>query len=236
MRIKNNNSYFKPANEFDISILPEKILVSKKNLMKKEGKPSTEEKRRMHDPRYRNRYSDNKKLEVACCFAVCGNSRTASEITKVPEATIRTWKQQEWWSEIISRIHAEEDEELDTKLTKLVNKAVDYVNDRLDNGDWLYNAKSDKLIRKPVGAKDLAIVTAITLDKRQLLRGQPTSRVEKVSQDERLLQLADKFKKFSAAKDITYEAELVEEVIEEELEEIEEELPTINEMFREEEI
>jgi hypothetical protein len=144
-------------------------------------------------------------MEVVCCFAVCGNSKQAAEITKVPEATIRTWKQTEWWNEIVSRIHAEEDEELDTKLTKLLNKAVEHVNDRLDSGDWVYNAKLDKLIRKPINAKDAAIVTAITIDKRQLLRGQPTSRVEKVSSNERLKSLAEQFKAFSKARDITNE-------------------------------
>jgi len=221
----------KDASSFDISSLPETILVSKKNL-EKTKKITTEEYRLRHDPRYRNRYSDTKKMEVVCCFAVCGNSKQASEITKVPEATIRTWKQTEWWYEILSRIQAEEDEELDTKLTKLLNKAVAHVNDRLDEGDWVYNAKLDKLIRKPINAKDAAIVTAITIDKRQLLRGQPTSRVEKVSQSERLTKLAEQFAKFSLAKEVSSTAELVEieeEVVsEEEVEEV-----TINELFSE---
>lgn len=220
-------------DDFDLESLPEKITVSKKNLEKKTY-TTTEEKRRLHDPRYRNHYSDAKKMEVACCFAVCGNSRQASEITKVPEGTIRAWKGTEWWHEIMTRIHQEEDEELDTKLTKLVNKAVEHVNDRLENGDWIYNAKQDKLLRKPVSAKDVAIVTAITIDKRQLLRGQPTSRVEKVSQDERLGKLAEQFRKFSQAKEIEQSSQEELEVLEEEeiVEEEQEEL-TVNELFTE---
>src|SRR5689334_9527484 len=86
----------KNKDDFDIEALPEKITVSKKNLQKKTWH-TTEEKRRLHDPRYRNHYSDAKKMEVACCFAVCGNSRQCAEITKVPEGTVRAWKSTEWW-------------------------------------------------------------------------------------------------------------------------------------------
>jgi hypothetical protein len=172
----------------------------------------------------RNHFSEQKKLEVACAFAVTGNSRRTSELTDVPEGTIRSWKSTEWWHEIQSRILMEQDEELDVKLTKLVDKAVESVNDRLDHGDYVYNAKDDKLVRKPVGARDLAIITAITVDKRQLLRGQPTARVEKVSTDERLKKLSDHFKQFSLARDITNESTIEEEIPIEEIASTEEEV------------
>jgi hypothetical protein len=141
-------------------------------------------------------------MEALCSFAVCGNSRRVAEITKIPEATIRAWKQTEWWFEGMNRIVVEEDEQLDVKLTALINKAVSNVNDALENGDMIYDTKRGVLVRRPMSGKDTAIVTAITLDKRQLLRGQPTSRVEKVSQDERLLRLAEQFKAFTKAKEV----------------------------------
>lgn len=200
--------------------IPEVIIVNKEKVLKKSSSAGTTEERRARGVgragsngrvpgRKRMHFSDAKKMEVACCYAVTGNSRRAAEITKVPEGTIRSWKSQDWWLEIQSRIVREQDEELDVKLTKLVDKAVDQVNDRLDNGDYVYNPKNDKIIRKPVNAKDLAIVTAITVDKRQLLRGQPTSRVEKVSTDERLKKLANQFKQFTLARDITVDAEVI---------------------------
>lgn len=195
-----------------IEVLPDGKILAPKTLTKKPGRKTDQERRNLGQTNSRRGgkvgrvwFDDKTKMEVACAFAVTGNARRASELTGVPEGTIRSWKTQEWWHEIQSRIIQEQDEELDVKLTKLVDKAVDQVNDRLDNGDFIYNAKEDKLVRKPVGAKDLAIVTAITVDKRQLLRGQPTQRVEKVSTDERLNKLALEFKKFSNAKEITHE-------------------------------
>lgn len=211
--------------------IPDKIVVDAKDFQKiKPGPKSIGVKRGNGTARKgvtghvpggkRVRYSDAEKMNAACAFAVTGNSRRVAELTGILEGTIRNWKTQEWWNEIQMRIVQEQDEELDVKLTKLVDKAVGEVNDRLENGDYVYNPKMDKLIRKPVNAKDLAIVTAITIDKRQLLRGQPTSRVEKVSQDERLLRLGEQFKQFTLAKEVVQELpeeEEVEEIIEIEL-------------------
>lgn len=193
-------------NSFSLE-LPEVIKVSEKSITKG-GRPRTRDAagaKKRH-----GWYSDAKKLEVACAYAVSGNSRRVSELTKIPEGTIRAWKQTVWWHEIQSRIHQEQNEELDVKLTKLVDKAVDQINDRLESGDYVYNAKEDKLVRKPVNAKDIAIVTAITLDKRQLLRGEPTQRVEKISENEKLTRLAEQFKKFALAKEIDNDAERIE--------------------------
>ena len=190
--------------------IPEKIVIKDGEFTKKKtGNGGTIAQRRKSEivkgkvRGNRKYFSDKEKMEAACTFAVTGNSRRTAEITKISECTIRAWKQTEWWNEIQANIVKEQDEELDTKLTKLVDKAVEGVNDRLDNGDYVYDAKNEKIVRKPINGKDLAIITAITVDKRQLLRGLPTSRTEKVSQDERLLKLAEQFKSFVGARDIT---------------------------------
>lgn len=207
--------------------LPEEIRIPENAFTKKkQGRPTTEQLRRKNYAANKaagkatgNRihYSDKEKMEAACAFAVTGNSRRTAELTNIAEGTIRSWKTTEWWNEIQARIIKEQDEELDTKLTKLIDKAVGEVNDRLEDGDFVYNPKLDKLIRKPVNAKDLAITSAVLVDKRQLLRGQPTTRVEKVSQDETLLKLAAEFQKFSKAKTIEQssniiDAELIENI------------------------
>lgn len=206
--------------------LPEQIKVDSSILTKKTGRKTTVQQRRSNSEPVRGRragrrdhYSEKEKLNAVCVFAVAGNSRRVAELTKIPEATIRAWKSTEWWADAMSRIITEQDEELNSKLTKLVDKAVDEVNDRLENGNYVYNPKLDKLVRKPVDAKELAIVTAISIDKRQLLRGQPTSRTETISQDERLKKLSDQFKRFAQAKEVTQDAIIVGEIEEDNLQE-----------------
>jgi hypothetical protein len=169
---------------------------------RQQGKTTGTQQRVAGSKDVRNLYTEQQKMEAVCTFAVSGNSRRVAEITGIPEATIRAWKQTEWWYEANERILKEEDEELDVKLSALINKAVSNVNDRLEHGDFIYDVKRAELVRRPMSGRDTAVVTAITLDKRQLLRGQPTSRVERVSQDERLLRLAEQFKTFSSAKEV----------------------------------
>jgi hypothetical protein len=208
-----------------IENLPEVIKVDNTVLQKKRGRKTDIERRRKSTPILgkvrgkRDHYTEKEKLNAVCVFAVAGNSRRVAEITGVPESTIRAWKTTEWWNEAIGRIITEQDEELGSKLTKLVDKAVDAVNDRLENGNYVYNTKLDKLIRKPVDAKELAIVTAISIDKRQLLRGQPTSRTEHISQDERLKKLSDQFRNFANAKEITQDATIVGKIEESDFQE-----------------
>lgn len=194
-----------------IASLPDAIPVNASFLKKKRGRPITEAARRKSVAvegkvrGKRDHYTEKEKINAVCVFAVSGNSRRTAELTNIPEATIRTWKTTLWWNEVTTRIYEEQDEELSSKLTKMVDKAVDAINDRLDGGDYFYNPKLDKLIRKPINARDVAAVAVMAVDKRQLLRGQPTSRIEKVSVDERMKDLAMQFKKFALSKEITQE-------------------------------
>jgi hypothetical protein len=223
--------------------LPEKIMVDNSFLKKRRGAPTTLEKRRKSAPvegrvrGKRSHYSDKEKMNAVCVFAVSGNSRRVAEITKIPEATIRAWKSTEWWNEILGRIHTEQDEELNSNLTKLINKAVDAVNDRIDHGDYIYDTRKGALVRKPVSARDLTVVTAISIDKRELLRGNPTSRVEKLSNDEHLNQLQEKFKQFAAAtevKQVVAPEDKQIEIIEADWEETEQDDPEGQDEFEEE--
>jgi transposase-like protein len=224
-----------------IEDLPESIVVDSTILKKKRGRKTDIERRRNSTPVQgkvkgkRTHFTDKEKLRAVSTYAVAGNSRRVAEITGIPEGTIRSWKSTDWWHEAMQKIVVEQDDELGTKLTNLVNKAVDEVNDRLENGNYVYNPKLDKLIRKPVDAKELAIVTAISIDKRQLLRGLPTSRTENVSQTDRLTKLQEQFKQFVTAKEVKQvDGELIVNVEVFDEDEIEEAEPlTINELFSE---
>jgi hypothetical protein len=213
------------------------IVITPAIAKKRVGAPTTLEKRRNSTPvkgkvkGRRDHYSDKEFMNAVCVFAVTGNSRRTAEITKIPEGTIRAWKTTEKWYEIANRIVVEQDEELNTKLTALVDKAVGEVNDRLEDGNWVYNPKLDKLIRKPMDGKELASITATMLDKRQLIRGLPTSRVERTSQDERLTKLAQQFAQFAKAKEVKQVEEERVDVPWEEDEFEEEDVPTVNELF-----
>lgn len=153
-------------------------------------------------------WSQEKKVQAVTTYLAVGNAPMTEAITGVPRGTIRQWRMQNWWRELEADIRNEEDYELDVKLSKIIDKSLDAVMDRVENGDFLFDSKTGKFVRKPVHMKDaLAAVTQV-FDKRNLLRGKPTSRVEKQNVTDNLAKLAAEFAKFANAKQI--EGEVIE--------------------------
>jgi len=79
-------------------------------------------------------------------------------------------------------------------MTGVIHRAFANIIDRLDNGDVkVFRNGTD--VRVPVSAKDCGWIAAIILDKRSLMRGEPTSRSETISTSERLKQIQEAFEK-----------------------------------------
>jgi len=155
-------------------------------------------------------WSQQKKAETVTTYLALGNAPMTEAVTGVPRNTIRQWKMQDWWKELEIDIRNEEDAGLDVKLTKIVDKSLDAVMDRVENGDFIFNPKTAKFYRRPVHMKDVLKVATDVFDKRNLLRGKPTSRVEKHNITDNLANLAAEFAKF--AKSRTIEGEVLEEI------------------------
>jgi len=63
---------------------------------------------------------------------------------------------------------------LDSSLTKIVEKCVIEIFDRVDNGTHRYNKRTNKMERIPLSAEQLSKIFATVFDRRQLLRNKPT--------------------------------------------------------------
>ncbi len=83
---------------------------------------------------------------------------------------------QPWFGTLLAKVRAEKGSELDGAFTRIIHEATDQLMDRLKNGDPVLVA--GKIKRKPVSARGLALVSAITYDKRALCRNQPTPSTE----------------------------------------------------------
>ena len=145
-------------------------------------------------------WSDKKRLEVVTTWLVLGKIPLVSATTGVPEGTIRQWRTQPWWKEIEISVQTESDQELDTKLAKRIDKALDLVMDRLENGDYLYDPKTGQFIRKPVNMKDTWKVSTEMIDKRLLLRKQPKEVQNQEAVGDILKNLAKEFAKMAMKK------------------------------------
>jgi hypothetical protein len=138
-------------------------------------------------------WDDKKKVEVVTTYLALGKVPMVESVTGVPRATIRQWKLQPWWTELVSQIQEESSQELDTKLTRIIDKSLDTVNERIDNGEFILDSKTGTVKRVPVKLKDVHKVASDLLDKRDLVRGRPSQRGESTQTVDILVKLAQQF-------------------------------------------
>lgn len=117
-----------------------------------------------------------------------------SEQTGIPLGTLNFWKSQPWWFEQVEKIRQSEDTEIDSTFTRIVKKTQEIMLERLENGDYFVD-KDGEVRRKPVSMRDAAIVGAIGVDKRNILRQVPQSEQSKMGMSERLKNLETQFTK-----------------------------------------
>ena len=114
-------------------------------------------------------------------------------LTGVPHGTVRQWKCQDWWRELETQLRTEGNLVLDAKLKKLVDKSLDAVMDRLENGEFIFNVKTGKVERIPAKLRDVAKVASEAIDKSVLLQ-KFTRNVEDIPKlDDHLKKLAQEF-------------------------------------------
>ena len=142
-------------------------------------------------------YSPEKKAQVVTAYIALGNAELVEAITKVSASTIRGWKRQEWWKELEGVLREEEHSTLDSKLRKVVEKSLDLVMDRLDNGDFVFDQKSGQCVRKPVSLKDVHKVSTETIDRREILKRFSVKAIAKPNLEHHVAQLAEQFAQFN---------------------------------------
>jgi hypothetical protein len=114
-------------------------------------------------------------------------------VTGIPRATIYQWKGMPWWQELVDQIQTESNQELDTKLSRIIDRSLDAVNERIEGGEFILDSKTGTVKRVPVKLKDVHRVAVDLLDKRDLLRTKPQERVEQAAAVDILKRLAGQF-------------------------------------------
>jgi transposase-like protein len=132
----------------------------------------------------RSQFTAEDKLCAVMAYLVTGgNSTKAAEMSAVADlkpATIRQWKKRgNWWPEAEAHAKALLQKDLERSYTKMLHRTEAEIFDRVEKGDVVI-AKDGSQVRKPMTGKDLIYVHGVIHDKRAMIRGEPTSRTEKI--------------------------------------------------------
>lgn len=147
-------------------------------------------------------YTCYQRIDALFAYFVEGTIRGAARLIGMSEGTILSWAQSSWWKQAIDKIRELKQDELDTQYTKIIDKTIVEIADRLDLGEEKMTRNGDK-VRIGVGAKDLMLINAMAYDKRALVRGKPTSITQKtITADDRNKILVAQYKKIAHGESI----------------------------------
>jgi hypothetical protein len=121
-----------------------------------------------------------KKIEAVTTWLALGSLKQAAAVVGVSHGLVKQWKSAPWWKELQDEIIASRRIASANKLSKIVDKSLNVIDDRLDNGDFVYNSKSGEVHRKPVSLRD-ATTAANALMQRAAI-------IEKLNRDEQVVE------------------------------------------------
>lgn len=135
-----------------------------------------------------------------------GNKSKAGKLAGIAPGTIVKWSASDWFKKRTDEIRREANRQLDRKLTLLVDKGLEALEDRLDKGDsrlvFPKVAKGEDplpptLVRVPLTAQTLTIMTGVLLDKRTVIR---KDQEEGVTPNESFDRMVAKLREFARPK------------------------------------
>ncbi len=145
----------------------------------------------------RAKYTADEKLGAVLAYVMTGSVRGVVRLTGFKQQIISDWKNNSsWWPDVYRNIKKEKQEEVDGTLTSIIHACAGGLMDRIQNGDEVIDKNGD-VVRRKMSGKELAWCMGVTYDKRALLRGDPTSRTEKVNQADMMNKLQGKFEKMA---------------------------------------
>lgn len=143
-------------------------------------------------------YSAEQRIAALTGWLITGSLYKASMMSGVEYSTVRKWaSDSEWWKEGIARIRKQKNDELDARITLMIDKTMDEIEERILLGDEVVHGPSGQKIRKKINGKDLTTMVAILYDKRALMRGDPTSLAGKATGASVLSNLKEEFEKLA---------------------------------------
>ena len=110
------------------------------------------------------KYSQRDREKAAIAYLVHRNSKAAGKECGVPPSTIRTWTQTTEFQELLDTVRDSAGDQARARIRRLLSRALDEVQDRLNNGNVVRDRKSGAIVRVPVRARDCAEIAGMARD------------------------------------------------------------------------
>lgn len=156
-------------------------------------------------------YTPDQKMQAVEHYIATGNLKLVSALTEIPYITIRQWKAKPWWRDYEKELDAGRRFKVNKKLSKIIDRGLEVMDDRLENGDFVFDQVKGEIVRRPVTLKDANSAVTNLMQRQGVLEQQNN---EEYNQDttktiqEQLVLLAAEFAKFNGRSKV--DAEVIE--------------------------
>jgi Trp operon repressor len=110
----------------------------------------------------------SKRMEVVARYMLLGNMRLVSEQMNISYNTLMAWKNSDWWPEMVDQLKRQKQHKTNENIVRLIEQSLEVMQDRLDNGDFVFDQKSGEIKRKPVSVRDATQIATNLLQRQQV--------------------------------------------------------------------
>lgn len=139
------------------------------------------------------RYSWEKKYSVVAVYMTNGSVADTSRETGVQSGTLELWRKQPWWPKFVDDIKVAKDATFKSKLSRIIDKSLGTMEDRLENGE-IITLKDGSEARRPVQLRDATRAATELMRQKNYMEKDPLSTiVQAVTIKEALKELNEGF-------------------------------------------
>ena len=140
-----------------------------------------------------------RKLELAKTYIMMGNNMTgACKAVGIAPSVGSSWKKTKVFQDILTNLQQADSIELSPKLKNIVNRSLELVQDRLENGDFFYDPRLGKIVRREISLRDAHAVLKDTVNMQENIEKASSETQTQMTIQETLQQLAKNFEELAA--------------------------------------
>jgi hypothetical protein len=147
-------------------------------------------------------WSADQRLQAAATYVMLGTMTETALATGIPLPTLKAWKNLPWWKDLISQVRRDDLDKASSNIQRVIEKAVKATEERLDNGNFVFDQKTGKIVRIPVNIKDALKVTTELMTKQDKLLEREEQKETQEATVDRLTKLAEELAKFAKTKPV----------------------------------
>ena len=117
---------------------------------------------------------DERKRNLALKYFELGSINAAAKALGIAYHTANYWAQADWFKSLVAKRNQESDDEVKLGMARVIKRGVEKLEAMVEHGETVL-AKDGSLITKPISARDMALIVAISVDKREKMNAVSSS-------------------------------------------------------------